>query len=121
MNEYTTALLQIVSTKMVASEIADGIGLRNYARQQPPPPNAYYCFETSAICDSGSINVHIQNLAKIIQPSRNFILDRVEAGDEITLLWFPAKNTEKFTILTPESMKFLADFRISFLIQNQGA
>ena len=118
MNEYTTALLQIVSSKISEGELAKGVGLRNYARRQPPPPESYFCFETLAICDSDSINKHIEALEKLIAPAKDFIIQRVEEGDDVTLLWFPSDSADNFTILTPESMKILSSYRIAFLIKS---
>ena len=120
MNEYSTALLQIVSTEISHEELSSGIGLRNYARKQPEPPNSYYCFETAALCASDSLNEHIEKLAIVLKQSKTFIQDRASAGDEITLLWFPGQKAEDFTVLTPGSMKFLGDMNISYLIKNKS-
>lgn len=119
MNEYSTALLQIVSTQISHEDLCNGMNLRNYARKQPEPPNAYYCFETAALCSSDSLNDHIEKLALAISKSGKFIQDRAKAGDEITLLWFPGPKAEDFTVLTPGSMNFLGENKISFLIQNK--
>ena len=115
MNEYTTALLQIVSTKISDTELTKGIGLRNHARKQPEPPEAYYCFESATICDSNSINDHIQKLDGLLSSSKTFIIDRVAEGDQATLLWFPSKDSGQYSILSPRSMRILSNYCISFL------
>lgn len=120
MNEYSTALLQIVSTRMSHEELTNGMGLRNYARKQPEPPNAYYCFETAALCASDSLNDHIEKLSFVCRQAESFVKERVSEGDEITLLWFPGPKAEDFTVLTPASMKFLGEMKISFLITNKS-
>jgi hypothetical protein len=120
MNEYTTALLQIVSTELNEQELCDGIGMSNHASQQPPAPNAYYCFETSSVCDSEDLNTHIQKLEPILNPIKGFIVERISRGDNVTLLWFPKEGSNNFTILSPESMTFLGKFGISFLIQSKN-
>ncbi len=120
MNEYTTALLQIVSTELSEEELSKGMGLRNHASRQPEAPNSYYCFETSSVCDSEDLNTHIQKLEPLINPIKGFIVERISKGDNITLLWFPKESSDKFTILSPESMTFLGKFGISFLIQSKN-
>lgn len=120
MNEYSTALLQIVSTQISHEELAKGIGLRNYARKQPEAPNAYYCFETVALCSTDSLNDHIEKLAMLLNQAGAFVKERASAGDEITLLWFPGINAEEYTVLTPTSLKFLGEMNISYLIKNKA-
>ena len=119
MNEYSTALLQIVSTQISHQELTNGVGLRNYARKQPEAPNAYYCFETAALCSTDSLNDHIEKLAMVLRQAGPFVKERASAGDEITLLWFPGNNAEEYTVLTPGSLKFLGEMNISYLIKNK--
>lgn len=120
MNDYSTALLQIVSTQISHEELSNGVGLRNYARQQPEAPNAYYCFETAALCSTDSLNDHIEKLSMVLNQAKTFVKERASAGDEITLLWFPGKDAEEYTVLTPASLKFLGEMNISYLIKNKS-
>ncbi len=120
MNDFSTTLLQIVSTQLTHEELSQGISLRNFARQQPEPPSAYYCFDSSSLTTSDNINEHIEKLALLTFSSKKFLLQRSHAGDEISLLWFPGKNCSVYSILSPKSMVFLSELNISFLICNKG-
>ena len=118
MQEYTTALLQIVSTKMSAEEIAAGLQLPNAARQQPPAPHAYFGFETKVICSSPDINAHIDVLLSKLSQTKGFLLNLQQAGDEITVLWFADAESTPYSVLSPNSMKALAEFKLPLLITN---
>ncbi|MCM8537319.1 MAG: DUF4279 domain-containing protein [Lentisphaeraceae bacterium] len=121
MHEYSTALLQIVSTKMSADELAEGLSLPNAARQQPPPPHSYFGFETKTICSSDDLNAHIDVLLSKLSFKKGFLKERQLSGDEITVIWFANSQKAPFSILTPNSMKALADFNLSILIKNSPA
>lgn len=120
MKEYTTVLLQIISSKLSEDELCSKMGMRNFARQQPSAPYAYFCFETAAGCESDELNEHIKCLEGVLSSVKGFIHERLISGDEVSVLWFPSKNAESFSLLSPDSMKFLGDLRIPLLIQNKG-
>ncbi|MCM8533315.1 MAG: hypothetical protein NE330_19255 [Lentisphaeraceae bacterium] len=121
MHEYSTALLQIVSTKISADELAEGLHLPNAARQQPPPPHSYFGFETKALCSSHDINAHIDVLLSKISLRKSFLSQRQVAGDEITLLWFGHASANPFSVLSSNSMKALSEYKIPLLIKNPEA
>ena len=118
MNEYSTALFQIVSTKMSAKDLQNGLELPNAARQQPPPPHAYFGFETKELCTSHDINAHIDVLLSKLSLKKGFLNSRFQDGDEITLLWFGHAPSMPFSVLSPNSMKALAEFKLPLLIKN---
>lgn len=110
----------MVSTELTHEELTAGMSLRNCARQQPEPPNAYYCFDTSNLSTSDNINEHIDKLIALLTPAKKFMLNRSKAGDELSLLWFPGENCPVYSILTPKSMAFLSEMNVSFLLCNKG-
>ncbi|MCH2208546.1 MAG: hypothetical protein MK132_22115 [Lentisphaerales bacterium] len=118
MQEYTTALLQIVSTTASAEELEKGLALPNAARQQPPPPHSYFGFESKALCSSGDINAHIDVICSKLSQRKAFLLERKVAGDEISLLWFADHKKVPFSLLSPNAMKALSEYQIPLLIKN---
>lgn len=118
MQEYSTALLQIVSTIARAEELEEGLALPNAARQQPPPPHSYFGFESKALCSSHDINAHIDVICSKLSQKKAFLKERKVAGDEISLIWFADAKSTPFSLLTPNSMKALAEYQIPLLIKN---
>jgi hypothetical protein len=121
MQEYSTALLQIVSTTLSAEELEQGLMLPNAARQQPPPPHSYFGFESKALCSSHDINAHIDIILSKLSQKKAFLKERKIAGDEISLLWFADPAQAPFSLLTPNSMQALAEYKIPLLIKNTEA
>lgn len=120
MQEYTTALLQIVSTNISAENIEKELGLVNAARQQPPAPHAYFGFETKEICSSSDINAHIDVLLSRLAIKKGFLSSRQQAGDEIAVLWFADAKQAPFSVLSANSMKALSEYKLPLLIQNSA-
>ena len=121
MHEYSTALLQIVSSKASAEELEEGLALPNAARQQPPPPHCYFGFESKVLCSSHDINAHIDVICSKLSQKRTFLKERKLAGDDISLLWFADTKRAPFSLLTANSMKTLVEYQIPLLIKNSGS
>ena len=116
MPEYTTALFQIVSTTSSVAELESKISLPNGARQQPPAPHAYYCFETYQACKSEDPDMHIKLLRTLIENKASFLKQCIHNGDELSLFWFPGKDAPKPTVFSPASLNFLSGHNISLVI-----
>ena len=116
MRDYSTALLQIISTEIREAELRELLPLPNHANRQPPPPHSYFCFETASACDSNRFTDHLQALRSALGTASGKLRELKKNGCEVSLLWFSQeKGAQHFLELNPEDMNFMASCGISFL------